>query len=198
MPRLILASSSEARRRMLAAAGLTFDTAAARIDAPALRAALDAEGAAPRDVADALAEAKALKVSARNPGALVIGADQVLDLDREIFPKAGTPEELRAQLARLAGRGHRLHSAAVAAEDGEPIWRHVGEARLHVRSASDRWLDEYVARNWQYIRGSVGGYLIEGEGVRLFDRVEGDTFTIQGLPLLPLLSWLTLRGSIPG
>jgi septum formation protein len=183
---------------MLAAAGLAFDTAAARIDEPALRDALEAVGAAPRDVADALAEAKALKVSVRNPGALVIGADQVLDLDGEILAKANTPEELRAQLARLAGRRHRLYSATVAAEDGEPLWRHVGEARLHVRSASDGWLDDYVARNWEDVRGSVGGYLIEGEGVRLFDRVEGDTFIVQGLPLLPLLSWLTLRGSIPG
>jgi septum formation protein len=198
MPRLILASSSEARRRMLAAAGLAFDTECARVDEHALRAALEAEGAAPRDVADTLAEAKAHKVSVRHPGALVIGADQILDLDGEILARADTPDELRAQLARLAGRRHRLHSAAVVTEDGSPIWRHVGEARLHVRAASSGWLDGYVVRNWQSVRDCVGGYLIEGEGVRLFDRVEGDTFTIQGLPLVPLLSWLTLRGAIPG
>lgn len=183
---------------MLTAAGVPFEAIAARIDEQALRTSLESEGASPRDVADALAEAKALKVSGRNLDALVIGADQILELDGEIFAKPETSEELREQLTRLKGRRHSLHSAVVAAELGQPIWRHVGEARLHVRQATPAWLDAYVERNWEQIRSSVGGYLIEGEGVRLFDRVEGDIFTIQGLPIVQLLSWLTLRGSISG
>ena len=195
---LILASSSEARARMLRRAKLSFDVVSARIDESTIRTTLAAEGVPPRDVADALAEAKALKVSSRHPAALVIGADQILDLDGNVLAKAETPEELREQLSRLRGRRHRLHSAAVVAEGGRPIWRHIGEARLHVRAVSDGWLDGYIDRNWNHVRGSVGGYLIEDEGVRLFDRVDGDTFTVMGLPLIPLLSWLTLRGSIPG
>jgi septum formation protein len=93
---------------------------------------------------------------------------------------------------------HKVHAAAVVTENGRPVWRHVSEARLHVRPLAAPWLEGYLERNWPAVSGSVGGYLIEGEGVRLFDRVQGDTFTIMGLPLVPLLSWLTLRGSIPG
>lgn len=183
---------------MLDAAGVEFETAVARIDELALRRALKAEGAPPRDVADALAEAKAVRISARHPEAVVVGADQVLDLDGEVIGKSDTAEELRHLLGRLAGRRHKLHSAAVVAKQGAPVWRHVGEATLHVRPASDDWLDGYVRRNWDRVRGSVGGYLIEDEGVRLFDRVDGDTFTVMGLPLVPLLSWLALSGAIPG
>lgn len=198
MSDLILASSSEARARMLMQAGITFEVDAARIDEGSMRASLAFEGATPRDVADALAEVKAQKVSARHPAEIVIGADQVLDFEGGILAKAETPDELREQLGRLVGRRHRLYSAAVAAEDGKPIWRHVGEARLNMRAASESWLDDYVRRNWESVRGSVGGYLIEGEGVRLFDRVDGDIFTVMGLPLIPLVSWLTLKGSIAG
>ena len=198
MPRLILASSSEARADMLRRAGLSFETDFPRVDEAALRASFAAEGATPRDVADALAEAKAAKVAGRHPDALIVGSDQVLDLDGDIFTKATTADELREQIARLSGKRHRLHAAAVAVEQGKPVWRHVGEARLHVRVLSNEWLDSYVSRNWESVRGSVGGYLIEGEGVRLFDRIDGDIFTVMGLPLIPLLSWLALRGSIPG
>ena len=183
---------------MLRRAGIRIEVVPARIDETAIRSTLEAEGVSPRDVADALAEAKALKISSRHPASLVIGADQILDIEGEVLAKAETRDELRDQLARLRGRYHRLHSAAVAAEQGRPIWRHVGEARLHVRDLSDGWLEAYVDRNWERVRGSVGGYLIEEEGVRLFDRIDGDTFTVMGLPLIPLLSWLTLRGSIPG
>ena len=183
---------------MLRRAGLSFDVVPARIDEEAIRAALAAEGSGPRNIADALAEAKAVKVSARHPAALVIGADQVLDLEGEAMGKTASPDELRVQLRRLRSRRHKLFSAAVVAEQGRPIWRQVQEARLHVRAMSDEWLDDYVERNWEAVRYGVGGYLIEDEGVRLFDSVEGDTFTIMGLPLVPLLSWLAMRGSIPG
>jgi nucleoside triphosphate pyrophosphatase len=195
---LILASASEARARMLARARISFEVAHAHVDEESIRATLRAEGTAPRDVADALAEAKAAKISSRHPSALVIGADQVLDLDGEVIAKADTQDELREQLSRLSGRTHKLHSACVAAEQGRPIWRHVGEARLHVRTLSPDWLDGYLDRNWEHVRGSVGGYLVEDEGIRLFDRVDGDIFTVLGMPLVPLLSWLTIRGSIPG
>lgn len=183
---------------MLRQAAVDFEVVPARVDEVTIRATLDAEDVPPRDVADALAEAKALKVSSRHPDSLVIGADQILDLEGQMLAKSDTPEELREQLRQLRGRRHRLHSAAVVAEKGRPVWRHVAEARLHVRSFSDAWLADYVDRNWERVRGSVGGYLIEEEGVRLFDRVDGDLFTVMGLPLIPLLSWLTLRGSLPG
>lgn len=198
MAELILASASEARARMLTLAGLEFDTIAARVDEAAIRSSLEAEGAGARDIADALAEAKALKLSSRYPSALVIGADQTLEFEGEVMGKPSSADALRAQLVRFKGRRHSLFSAAVVAEGGRPLWRHVQEARMHVRSMSDSWLDAYIARNWDAVRGSVGGYLIEAEGVRLFDRVDGDTFAIMGLPLVPLLSWLSIRGSIPG
>lgn len=198
MSRLILASSSLARTRMMERAGILFEREASYVDEAALRSALVQEGAGPRDLADALAEAKTMKVAVRHPDALIIGADQILDMEGEIFAKPATPQELTEQLLRLSGKQHRLLSAAVVAEGGKPVWRHVGEARLHVRKMSKDWMDDYVDRNWERVRGSVGGYVIEEEGVRLFDRIDGDIFTIMGLPLIPLLSWLTLRGSIPG
>ncbi|MEI4471903.1 Maf family protein [Frigidibacter sp. MR17.24] len=196
--RLVLATGSESRRAMVAAAGLTADLAPARIDEEAVRQALAAEGASPRDQADALAEMKARKISDRVPGALVLGADQILDLDGQVFAKPETAEAARAQLARLSGKTHRLHSAAVVYRDGEPLWRHVGTARLTLNTLSERFIDGYVFRNWDDIRHTVGGYMIEKEGVRLMARIEGDHFTILGLPLLPLLNWLRVTGEIDG
>jgi len=193
---LLLASSSPTRARMLRAAGVPFDLLPVRVDEPAIRAALAAEGARPRDIADALAEMKARKASDKRPDALVLGADQVLDLDGQAWGKPEGPDAARAQLRALRGRPHLLHSAAVIYEAGKPVWRHVGEARLSMRSFSDAYLDAYLARNWPAIGQSAGCYRVEEEGVRLFDRIEGDPFTILGLPLLPLLGWLGLRGII--
>lgn len=195
---LILASASPTRAELLRRAGVPFEIRPARIDEPALRAALAAEGARPRDVADTLAEFKARKVSESAPGALVLGCDQVLELDGEIFGKPDTPDAARTQLLRLRGRTHRLLSAAVLYQDATPVWRHVGEARLTMRSFSDSWLESYLARNAAAAGNSPGGYRIEEEGVRLFSRIEGDHFTILGLPLVELLGYLTLRGEIPG
>lgn len=193
----ILASASPARRTLLENAGLTIDVIPARIDESSLRDSLLSEGAKPRDIADALAEMKALKVARKHPTRPVIGCDQVLDLGGEILSKPETVEEARAQLLQMRGRAHDLLSAVVLCENAMPVWRHVGRTRLTVRSFSDAWLDGYLDRNWPDIAGSVGAYKLECEGVRLFSRIEGDYFTVLGLPLVDLLAFLTLRGDLP-
>ena len=198
MTNIVLASGSEIRRRMLENAGLTFTVQPARIDEDAIKASLAAEGANSGDVADALAEFKAQKVAGTLPEAWVIGSDQVLDLKGSVLSKPASPEEAVGQLCSLSGQTHRLLSAAVVFHDGEPVWRHVGQVRLTMRQLGNRYIEEYVARNWESIRHSVGGYKIEEEGVRLMSRIEGDHFTILGLPLLELLSFLTLREVIEG
>lgn len=154
------------------------------------------EGASPRDLADALAEMKALRVSEKRPEALVIGCDQVLDLGGQVLTKPTTREDAAAQLRALRGKRHSLLSAVVICDAGKPIWRHIGQVRLMVRDFSDVWLEGYLDRNWPDIAESVGAYKLEKEGVRLFSRVEGDYFTVLGLPLLDLLSYLSLRGDI--
>lgn len=193
----ILASASAIRSQMLRAAGVPHESIPARIDEDATKAALLSEGASPRDIADALAEMKARKLSMKNFGSLVLGCDQVLSFDKKLLSKPEDPEQARTQLAALRGQTHQLLSAAVLYQDGEPLWRHVGVARLTMRQFSDAYLDDYITRNWDSIRWSVGGYKIEEEGVRLFSNIIGDHFTIQGLPLLELLSYLTLRGTLP-
>ncbi len=193
---LILASTSATRLQMLRAAGLTVEPVAPRVDEATIRDALVAEGAHPRDIADTLAEMKARKVGEKHPDAVVLGCDQVLALDRETFAKPESPDEARDQLRRLRGRSHKLLSAIVAYEKAGPVWRHVAEARLTMLEFSDVYLDDYLARNWDSIRHSVGGYKIEEEGVRLFSAISGDHFTILGLPLLPLLAWAGSRGMI--
>jgi septum formation protein len=193
---LILASSSSIRLQLLQNAGLEVSAQPARVDEDALRQSLEAEGAMPRDVADALAEMKAAKLAQKLPQALVLGCDQVLDFKGRIFSKPRSPDEARDQLQSLRGHTHSLLSAAVLYDGAKPVWRHVATARLTMRGFSDAYLDDYLGRNWPEIGHSVGGYMLEAEGVRLFDRIEGDYFTILGLPLLPLLSYLSTRGFI--
>jgi septum formation protein len=193
---ILLASTSTTRLQLLRAAGLDVRSAAPRVDESLARESLLAAGATPRDVADALAEMKAQKLSDRHPADLALGCDQVLDLDGTILSKPVSPDDARDQLRRLRGRSHRLLSAVVGYEGAQPVWRHVAEARLTMHQISDAYLDDYVARNWETIRHSVGCYRIEEEGVRLFSAVTGDHFTILGLPLLPLLAWLGTRGMI--
>ena len=195
--RIILASTSQIRSKLLDGAGVSHDVVASRIDEDSVKKALEAEGAPPRDIADTLAEMKARKIAEKGQDGLVIGCDQVLSLKGEVLSKPKTIEDARGQLNALRGETHQLLSAAVIYEDLKPVWRHVGVARLSMRDFSDDYCDDYLARNWDSIRWAVGGYKIEEEGIRLFRMVQGDTFTIQGLPLLELLSYLTLRGTLP-
>lgn len=193
---IILASTSQIRAQILARAGLDFVTAAPRVDEEAIRDAMQADGASPRDIADSLAEAKALKISDKNAQALVLGCDQILALGDVIFTKPETPDHAITQLHALRGQTHHLYSAIVIYQNGQPLWRHIGHARLTMRAMSDQALASYVATEWESIRHSVGCYKIEERGIQLFSQIDGDVFTIQGLPLLPLLNYLALRGII--
>lgn len=193
---LILASGSLIRSQLLSQAAVSHTVEIARIDEDTVRETMLAEGALSRDIADTLAEMKARKVSDKFPGHLVLGCDQVLDLKGAVFNKPDSPAEALAHLQALRGSKHMLLSAAVIYENGKPIWRHVGQVRLHMREASDSYLDGYVARNWESIRHAIGSYKLEEEGVRLFNRIEGDYFNVLGLPLLEVLAYLTLRGDL--
>lgn len=197
MSALVLASASPARAALLAAAGVDAEAVAARIDEAAVKAAMLAEDAPPRDIADKLAELKALRISVRRPGELVLGADQVLVMDGRHFDKPADRAEARAHLLALRGKTHRLLSAAVVAIDNRPIWRHVGSAKLTMRPFSDEFLDGYLDSIGDLALQSVGCYHLEGPGAQLFARVEGDYFTVLGLPLLELLGFLRARGVLP-
>lgn len=197
MKRFLLASQSAGRAQMLRDAGLDFDVEPASVDETVLTAGLIAQGQSPRNIADALAEAKAVKQSSRRPGQLVIGADQLLALDDgTLLAKPVSPAEAESQLQQLSGQRHRLLSAVVVAENGTALWRHIGEVQIWVRPLSPAFIAAYVADHWDRIRWTVGCYEVEGAGAQLFARTEGDRWTIIGLPLLPLLGWLRDRGEI--
>jgi len=196
MADLVLASGSEIRRQMLENAGVTVDVRPVRIDEVGIRAALEAEGATPRDVADTLAEFKARKAVEKFGSPRVLASDQVLELKGRIFGKADTREEAAAHLAELSGRQHRLLSAAVIYEDGAPVWRHVGEVRMTMHPLTAEQIDRYLDRAWPEVSSSVGAYQAEKLGAQLFSRMDGDWFSVLGLPLLELLSFLRLKGWI--
>lgn len=193
---LVLASGSAARGKLLEAAGLTFEVDVPRVDEEAAKASLRAEGLRPREQADALAELKALSVSRMRPD-FVIGADQMLALDGNVFDKPGDFADARAQLTQLRGKTHELITAVVVAREGAIIWRHIDTPKLKMRAFSDSFLDDYLARAGQGALSSVGAYQLEGLGAQLFERVEGDYFSVLGLPLLPLLAFLREHGIAP-
>lgn len=197
MPRpIILASASKIRADLLSRAGIDFELSPVRVDEEAIIAAMVAEGVDPDQIADALANAKAEKASRRAAGALVIGCDQVLAMDGRVFQKAADVQEAQEQLRRLQDKTHHLYSAAVMFLDSQPIWRHTGHVRLTMRDLSDAQIAEYLARNWDRVRHSVGCYHYEEEGVRLFLRVEGDFFHVLGLPLREIVDYLITRQEI--
>lgn len=199
MTDLILASGSQTRRRMLEAAGVAFRVVPAEVDEDAIRANLaesDPNGG-PVRVAEVLARVKAEEVSRRFPQALVIGGDQVLALGPEVFTKPIDRAAARVSLERLAGRTHQLHSAVVLARGGTAVWRHVDTASLTMRELSRAFVEDYLACAGEQVCAAVGAYEIEGLGIQLFERVDGDYFTILGLPLLPLLAQLRRQGVLP-
>ncbi|PWJ80166.1 septum formation protein [Pseudaminobacter salicylatoxidans] len=198
MDRIILASGSPFRKTLLTNAGIDFTVATADLDERALEAPLENSGTGPEDVALILAEAKALNVSESHPDALVIGCDQTLSLDDRIFHKPRDMEDARRHLLDLSGRTHQLNSAVVLARGGNTLWSDVPIARLTMRKLDPAFIGRHLARVGDKALMSVGAYQIEGEGIQLFDRIEGDYFTIVGLPLLPLLKKLRELGAIDG
>lgn len=197
-PRLILASGSPFRRKMLNDAGLQFDVVVAKIDERGLENELRSRGQAVNasGIAIALAVAKAQAVSRTNPDALVIGCDQVLGFETALLSKAESIEEARTQLLRLRGKQHALYSGIALISGGDVVWKHVDVARMSMRAFSEGFLDSYLAEMGDRVCQTVGGYEIEGRGIQLFERIEGDHFTIIGLPLLPLLAKLRELGAI--
>ena len=191
---LILASGSAIRATLLAKAQVPFTVQVARVDEDMARDALRAQQLAARDIADALAEMKALRISGKFPDDLVLGCDQILDVAGIILNKPQDRNDLTAQLRQLKGRDHRLHSAAVVFHAGRPIWRSVRTVTMHMRDFSDDYLTQYIDANWNIVRHCVGGYALEGVGVRLFSKIDGDYFSVLGLPLLDVLAFLTERG----
>lgn len=195
---IVLASGSPFRKKMFEDAGLVFKVERPEIDERAVEAAVQNSGVTPEDLALILAEAKALDISLKRPGALVIGTDQTLSLGDDVLHKPKDMEEARRRLLLLSGKTHQLNSAIVVLRDGEVLWRHVGIARLTMRPLEPAFIGRHLSRVGDAALSSVGAYQIEGEGIQLFEKVDGDHFTIVGLPLLPLLAKLRELGAIDG
>jgi septum formation protein len=192
---VVLASKSAARAAVLNGSGVAFETAVDGVDEDAAKASLLAAGHSPREVADALAELKALKVSRSRPG-LVIGSDQTLEFEGRLYDKVVSVAAARERLLAMRGKPHQLHSAVVVARDGAPIWREIVSATLTMREFSDAFLDSYLAAEGEQALGSVGCYRLEGPGVQLFSRIEGDYFAILGLPVMGLFDLLRRHGAL--
>ncbi|HEY6981284.1 nucleoside triphosphate pyrophosphatase [Reyranella sp.] len=194
IPSLILASASPSRRQLLASAGLSFEVEPSGVDEDDAKRSLLGSRAAPQEIAARLAELKALRVSARHRQTLVVGGDSTLACQGRLFDKPTSIEAARKQLLALRGQTHELFSSVVVAGDGERLWHCNERARLTMRPFDEAFLDAYLARAGDSVLSSVGAYQLEGLGAHLFSRVDGDYFTILGLPLLPLLSFLAGHG----
>ncbi len=192
---IILASGSAIRRQIMDGAGLDYKVIVKPVDEAAIKAAMLSEGSRLRDIADALAEAKARRVSMAEPG-LVIGADQIMVFENTLNDKPKTMDEARKRLLKLRGKTHHLMGAVVICENGAPVWRHVAKTELTMRSFTESFLDEYLKQEGEDILSSVGAYKFEGRGAQLFSEVKGDFFSILGLSLLPVLDYLRTRGAI--
>jgi septum formation protein len=196
MSTLVLASASSSRARLLRHAGVPFEVHPAHVDEDSVKESMLADGADGRAIADALAELKARRVSNAQPSSLILGADQILVCDGELFSKAETMEAAAAQLRRLRGKSHQLVTAAVLAKEGAAVWRHADISTLWMRDFSDTFIETYLASEGDDLLGSVGCYRLEATGVLLFERIEGDYFSILGLPLVPLLAALRQHGVV--
>lgn len=194
MTRLLLASASPSRRQLLTNAGLAFEIEVSGVDEEEAKLSLTTERAPPQAIAEALAEMKALRVSRRHREAMVIGGDSTLACNGRLFDKPPTMDAARQQLLALAGQTHELISSVVVAQGGVRLWHHTERARLTMRPFDGRFVDAYLARTGETVLASVGAYQLEGLGAHLFSKIEGDYFTILGLPLLPLLSFLAEHG----
>lgn len=194
IPPLILASVSTSRRQLLANAGLVFDVEPSGVDEDEAKHSLLAQHASPQEIAETLAEMKALRVSAKHPKAMIVGGDSTLACQGRLFDKPPSMEAARKQLLTLRGQTHELFSSVVVARGGVRLWHFNERARLTMRPFNEAFLDAYLAQAGEAVLGSVGAYQLEGLGAHLFSRVDGDYFTILGLPLLPLLSFLSGHG----
>jgi septum formation protein len=193
---IVLASASAARRALLDQAGIRAEIRPAAVDEHHIRVAMRAEGTSARDCALLLAQTKAARVSVTDSDDLVIGADQILDLDGRWFDKPADVDTAKDQIRALRGRTHTLQTAAVCYRGGRQIWSHVEAPRLIMRNVSEDFLADYATREGEALLGSVGAYRLEGLGAQLFERVDGDLFSVLGLPLLPLLGFLRQHGEI--
>ena len=194
--RVILASGSFIRQKLMTDAGLNFEVIAKAVDESAIKDAMLADSARLRDIADALAEAKSMRVSRVEPG-LVIGADQIMVMDDQLFDKPKDIDEARERLKLMRGKTHYLMGAVVICENGAPVWRYMARTKLKMRDFSDAFLEDYLVKEGEQVTKSVGAYRFEGLGAQLFSHVEGDFFSILGLSLLPVMDYLRTRGAIP-
>lgn len=193
--RIILASGSAIRAKILDGAGLNYEIITKPVDEAAIKTAMLAEKSRLPDIADALAEAKSMRVSRVEAG-LVIGADQIMVMENRLYDKPKSEQEARDRLKDMRGKTHQLIGAVVICENGQPVWRHISKTKLTMREFSDAFLDNYIEAEGEYLTQSVGAYRFEGLGSQLFSHVEGDFFSILGLSLLPVLDYLRSRGAI--